>query len=246
MLTRRLNQDCLENFFGVIRSQNGNACNPTPIQFYYAFKKHFSVEYCKVDTGNCASDEDTVLTKCQDFVTDRNVVLLIVTQKQNNFNIDNYDYRNMPVTEENVFIYVCGYLLRRIFIKHFCDRCAILAENNNNLNTSNIYSYFKAYNNEKDTFGSLYIPSEIFVDNIKKLHTKFFDNFDIITKPNVLQKFLEILCVVEFSHVYPDFPKMYLLKLFIRVRIYYVLKFINRDFKNKKGGTRKINILSHL
>ena len=31
ILTRRLNQDCLENFFGSIRQQNGNAVNPTAI-----------------------------------------------------------------------------------------------------------------------------------------------------------------------------------------------------------------------
>lgn len=73
LLTRRLKQDSLENFFGIIRSQNGNACNPTLIQFYYGFKKHFSVEYCKINAGNCAVDEDTILTKCQDFVDNENV-----------------------------------------------------------------------------------------------------------------------------------------------------------------------------
>lgn len=246
LLTRRLNQDCLENFFGVIRSQNGNACNPTPIQFYYAFKKHFSVEYSKIDTGNCAADEDTILTKCQDVVSNRDVILPPITQKQVNFNLDNYDYRNMPVTEENVFIYICGYLLRRIFTKHFCDTCAVLAEKNSNLNTCNIYTYFKAYNNEKGTFGNLYIPSVIFVNYIKELHIKFFANFSIITKENVMQQMLEILCLIPFLHVCPEFPKMYLLKLFIRVRVYYVLKFLNRDFKNQKGGTKKINILRHI
>lgn len=92
----------MENFFGVIRSQNGNACNTTPIQFYHGFKKHFSVEYCKVNTGNCAADDDIMLTKCQDFEVNKNEIFSITTQE--NLKIDNYDYHNMLATEENVFI----------------------------------------------------------------------------------------------------------------------------------------------
>lgn len=61
-----------------------------------------------------------------------------------------------------------------------------------------------------------------------------------------MQQYLEILCCVEFSHICPEFPKIYVLKLFIRVRIYYVLKFTNRDLNNKKEGTRKTNILCHI
>ena len=41
LLTRRLNTDPLENFFGFIRQQGGNSDNPTPIQFTHAFHKLF-------------------------------------------------------------------------------------------------------------------------------------------------------------------------------------------------------------
>ena len=37
LLTRRLNQDALENFFGLVRQQGGNCDNPTPNQFTRAF-----------------------------------------------------------------------------------------------------------------------------------------------------------------------------------------------------------------
>ncbi|CAH1381659.1 unnamed protein product, partial [Tenebrio molitor] len=33
LITRRFNQDIIENFFGAIRKQSGNRYNPTPIQF---------------------------------------------------------------------------------------------------------------------------------------------------------------------------------------------------------------------
>ena len=41
LLTRNLNQDCLENFFGQIRACCEHVKNPTPIQFSPAFKKMF-------------------------------------------------------------------------------------------------------------------------------------------------------------------------------------------------------------
>lgn len=62
MRTRRLNQDCLENFFGKIRQQGGNSVNPTPIQFLNAFKKLSCMDLLDcVDTFNCAADVDILL-----------------------------------------------------------------------------------------------------------------------------------------------------------------------------------------
>ena len=41
LLTRRINTDLIENFFGTIRQQGGNCDNPTPSQFTSAFRKLF-------------------------------------------------------------------------------------------------------------------------------------------------------------------------------------------------------------
>lgn len=187
----------MENFFGIIRSYNGNSYNPTSIQFYYGFKNHFSVDYCKVNTANCAADEDTILTKCQDFSGNKNVVFPIIPQKQVNFDIDNYDYHNMPATEENVFIHICGYLLRRTFKKHFCDTCAILAQKDSSLGTCYLYLYFKAYNNEKDTFRNLYVPSVIFVDYIRKLQN-FLIILVLLYKQMLCNNFQKFYVVLNF------------------------------------------------
>lgn len=60
--TRRLNQDCLENFFGKIRQQGGSSINPTPIQFMHAFKKLSCMDLLDcADTFNCAADFDKLL-----------------------------------------------------------------------------------------------------------------------------------------------------------------------------------------
>jgi len=74
LFTRRLNQDSLENFFGAIRKQSGNAFNPTPIQFYYGFKKLFSIDYIKANSGNCTADEESILIRCQDIKETQNII----------------------------------------------------------------------------------------------------------------------------------------------------------------------------
>lgn len=135
--------------------------------------------------------------------------------------------------------------MRRLFTKHFCEICALLAKRDCNLDETRLYTYFRTYDNNNDIFGSLYVPNAIFINYITELHTKFFENINIITQTNVMQKFMQILCTVSFSHPCRDFPKMYLLKLFIRIRLYYILKFINRDLKTKKRSSRKAIILCH-
>jgi len=39
------------------------------------------------------------------------------------------------------------------------------------------------------------------------MHVKFIENFAIIKKSNVVQNFTEILSQIQFSHLYPNFPK---------------------------------------
>lgn len=66
LLTRRLNQDALENFFGLIRQQGRNADNPNPFQFIRAFRKLFVDNYLTpLSTGNCANDLDEYLIGAQ-------------------------------------------------------------------------------------------------------------------------------------------------------------------------------------
>ncbi|KAJ8910631.1 hypothetical protein NQ315_012499 [Exocentrus adspersus] len=60
---RKVNQDCIENFFGTIRQQGGNCINPTPIQFERAYRKLFCESYLHSNTMNCGDDLDELLQK---------------------------------------------------------------------------------------------------------------------------------------------------------------------------------------
>lgn len=218
------------------RKQSGNAFNPTPIQFYYGFKKLFSIDYIKANSGNCTADEESILIRYQDVKETQNIIFQTSSEVTAfiNSDIDKYDFHNLPITEENVLIYICGYLLRRLFTKHFCDTCALLTNTNCSLDEARLYTYFKTYDNTNKMFGSLYVPSAVFINYITELHAKLFENINIITQTNVIQKFMQILSTIQFSHSLCHFPKIYLLKLFIRIRLYYILKFISRDLKTKE------------
>lgn len=61
LMTRNLNQDCLENFFWQIRNCGGHCRNPTPIQFSRAFKKLFTLRCINEGSANCIDDVNVVL-----------------------------------------------------------------------------------------------------------------------------------------------------------------------------------------
>jgi len=71
----------------------------------------------------------------------------------------------VPITvEENAFTYICGYLLKRCFVKHTCETCKhVLLKKNNDLNTLKLYSYFRAYDDIENTFDHLHIPRSLFL-----------------------------------------------------------------------------------
>lgn len=63
ILTYRLNQDLLENFFAQIRSAGITYTNPLPTEFKYRFRKHILAKNpeCIVNKSNCQNDETETL-----------------------------------------------------------------------------------------------------------------------------------------------------------------------------------------
>ncbi|CAH1099289.1 unnamed protein product [Psylliodes chrysocephalus] len=69
------------------------------------------------------------------------------------------------------------------------------------------------------------------------------------TKPGISNVYLFEISKIEFGHPCQQFAKMYTIKLFIRLRIFYTLKYANIDLKSSKKSDktkRKIKVLSHL
>ncbi|CAK1600653.1 unnamed protein product [Parnassius mnemosyne] len=68
LFTRRLNNDCLENFFRLIRQASGNCRKPTCLQFTRAFRKSYFCQLMQLSDGrNCSEDFDSILLKYNSF-----------------------------------------------------------------------------------------------------------------------------------------------------------------------------------
>lgn len=74
-------------------------------------------------------------------------------------------------------------------------------------------------------------------------------NFEnICVEHGISNKLLDVIKNIDFTHPCTDFPKMFLMKLFIRMKIFYTIKYTNRDlvFNKKDKHIRKVKILSHV
>jgi hypothetical protein len=62
LITRRLNQDPIENFFSIIRQKGGKCDNPTPIMFCRIFRQVFTTQLINVShSSKCEEDSDSFL-----------------------------------------------------------------------------------------------------------------------------------------------------------------------------------------
>ena len=253
LLTRRLNTDPLENFFGSIRQQGGNSDNPTPVQFTRAFRKLFFSSFLNTSSGNCAEDFDDLLGQCTE---KPNVPIVVATPSQpqmpQTLDIGPTDYRELNVSSNlmraNAIAYVSGYLLQKCFKQHCCQTCTTALVSSELDDERKLFCYFKAYESDKGTFGALHAPTIPCLEYVTQLEDLFISSFSVYTKSSCIGK--TILAKLKSSPVAfktcPDFPLDYLLKLFLRMRIYYSLKFANRDFISTKKKDRKYIKITHL
>ena len=83
---------------------------------------------------------------------------------------------------------------------------------------------------------------------LEVLEDTFIANFSMYTKSDGIGK--SILSKLEQVsapfHCCEKFPKVFMQKLFLRMRIYYALKFANQEFKQTKKKNRKYIKVTHL
>lgn len=210
--TRRLNQDCLENFNGKMRQQSGNSKNPTPIQFYRAFKKIFCMNLLDFnlssDGNNCLPDNDEILIGHE---VSTQLGLFVNHEESENVSLLNEsDYISLELPEQNVHEYICGYYLKKCLNVHKCDICFNYAHSEQNLNQSRIFINLKNFD-KNDTFGKLCVPPEQFSLYIQNLDEQFSDNFPFVAHNNFVGRHLrEKLQNVIFNHPCTQFPILFI------------------------------------
>jgi len=253
LCTYRVNQDDLENLFGNFRNQNGNNVNPTPIQFYWAFKKIFFLNYFKHSDGaNCLEDLDEIFASIGDTTTpslDSNLLFPENNEDScNNLRVGTSDYRELEFTNRNALSYVSGYFIKKCLDKHSCYTCLNFAKSQNNIDESFLFTHFKAYQNEIITdYGQLNVPPHTFLNYINELDNIFTENFSTLAiEDKVGWKIKNLIDNIPFTHPCPNFDIEFLKSLFVRLRIYHAIKKLNKNLLSAPRKYRKLDILSHL
>lgn len=158
------------------------------------------------------------------------------------------DYRELNFPSQNALTYVCGYLIKKCFEKHSCDLCLNYAKQQQQLDQSFLFIYYKAYvTADHSNFGKLNVPPNEFFNYINQLDDVFIVNFPLLAvEQNVGSKLKNLFDNIPFDHPCKNFDIEFLKKLYIRLRIFHTINRLNKNMLTTGRKYRKLDILSHL
>ena len=240
LVTRQLNQDPLEKFFGSICQQGGNSDNPTPIQFIRAYRKLFYVDLLTV-AGNCEIDDNTLMAGLQ-YLDDKPHIFPSYDNSEP-IEILSTDCASEHIQKRIVkakSLVYCRISTAQKFMRHKCEACSIIINDDLELCNSTFLD-FKAYDGNSSSFGGLTAPSEIMLSYTTSLEELFLTHSKTLKQTkNVAADLIKTLQKAELNSACTHFDKTFLVKLSIRMQIYYCLKFENQNLgKSKKRKDRK-------
>lgn len=146
------------------------------------------------------------------------------------------DFDDLDLLQMNSLSYVAGFFVRKIINKHECNCNAGLISSEEN-NPSNMLISLRNINTPNSR---LLVSSNDFKSYIYEIDQVFLREFEhkFNHMPLIATIFPELKKVQ--SHSFCDaFPIQWFLKLFLRTRIYYILKFANRNI-NEKGSLKML------
>lgn len=247
LLTARLNQDVLENFFSVIRQRGGYSRNPTVRTFQAAFKANCVQNLMKPPkTSSYEAEVDaTNLLDCstewQDIDEDddcRETLHESSTSSESPETIQSS-------LEECAVVYFAGYLFKKCFDQYSCMNCKHLLSSVEPLTDENdILLFYKNYNINNPC--SLQKPSVLLADFVRKAmkyFEKYFSSFqyqkDIINKLSTkIQGKLQKNCPTWYDGDDCVVHRRYLFDLMMRTLVYKKCKSISENFKSQKKFER--------
>jgi hypothetical protein len=258
--TARVNEDCLENFFSIIRSKCGWSDNPSSMQFIAAFKNAVvlgALETCSKST-NCEKDSDFVLlhsvantstdetSKSPQDAKSRPEAdiqhLLIEDTEIGDIIVDKFSH-----TEETLIPYLAGWLAKKV-VK--CDGCSAILRT-----SSYTTSYDQSFLNHKEYVSdALFRPSDDLVKVVHEMEEQFRLHFSAAKSgPDVAKTLFSIIeSACSFAFLFALHPEhaicvsRSMIAKYTVMRIHFALKFENADLSKFRSMTqRKLKILKH-
>ena len=208
------------------------------IQAHILFSALFHTNLLNVSTTNCEDDAKVPLTRLTDIQNLPDFPPLDVGPLELVISDYSSEHIDKRIFKENTMAYVAGYLLQKTFGMHKCENCLVLADESGNLEKKSFYCLKHMI--QIQVCSGLIVPSS----EIMKLANKIEDRpisymNDVKQTTGVGKEFLGILDQVPLNIQCGDSDKVFLLKLFIRMRIHYSLKCVNRELALTKRKTRK-------
>lgn len=243
LMTRRLNQDPLENLFGVIRSRFGHCEHPTTKGVTTALKTAVTNDLLHPPTtGNCESDVVPYLYMPQ---VDTDLCNIEISSDDSEEVCDDISDSTLDTVEENAHTYFHGYVCRRFLQRHKCDTCrSILINSNSQFNASeNIFLSFKAEKQTADSlFGGLTLASDTVKCCLRHVDLLFQANIDKVKDGRMIGK--KLLNLIPKSIYIPlCAPKVStkFMETYLRLRLLFHYKFKSKAMRDEaRKKTRKI------
>ena len=260
LLTNRFNQNCLENFFSIIRGKGGHPDNPCPVEFRAAYRA------AAVDSIFVVSNQSNYKDDVDNFLLNLSTITNHQESRNDNSNEASHEYMAdlmrvanascLTLPEENILVYIAGYLLRKLSKRHTCDICLqSLVQNcvSDPANKSYCFIDMKQYQHLDS--GGLTYPSTTLVNFTNALEKVFRTSFPCVMHSSFVRSRLvkttssrveDITCGNVKCQSAQSY--MYLINVFMTVRIHHVLREQNSGFgvSGRKRNRKIVKFISHV
>ncbi|XP_042147120.1 uncharacterized protein LOC121836326 isoform X3 [Ixodes scapularis] len=240
LLTRRLQQDPLENIFGAIRQMLGCNTNPNVNQFTSGLK-HIGIKklFRLSNNGNVEDEKADLLKELPIFSHHESSI----ADNVECFSVDKFpplediselasDIRS-NIIDDSCTYYVGGYLIK-LFLEQTTRSCGcskLLKDESDNLTRPHQYFLvLKAYHVPGKLFGNLVVPSQAAFNFIQKLENHFLAVIERVAHVRgVCAALYHTLSELGgFSLCSQECHKRFL-KMFCRIRLCWHVRFLNRN-----------------
>jgi hypothetical protein len=209
IFTRRINQDVLENFFGIIRRRSSAAGILTPNIFRSSFKNILISKVFEQSLHtNCEPDNDLLLNdflQCAIPISDQASSSLPSTNSDilalAIYSINNKDLPSVhEIPENNISSYVAGFIIRRIKKLIKCNNCFSTLSSSDTCRPDLLFIDFKNYS---DSSAQLIIPSVEFSNITNSSINIVHQHFKVLSSECLIKNklFSLILENVDFSWI---------------------------------------------
>ena len=155
LCTNRLNQDCVENMFSIVRGKGGHRDNPCPAEFRFAFRQIMVDRLLSVsEYSNCKDDVDhfllnlsssTITTSASVNTATAPLSTVITTHSEVVQSVDAALHPHIQeniqekIQEENIIAYICGFIIKKLVnAKIACLKCGDVLEESTETNARHL------------------------------------------------------------------------------------------------------------